>query len=835
MIFFKKKFSVNNLSKIVGVTSSHPDNSQIDYLQKRNDAIYDIKKGPLSIIGFWLLLLPFFTACNVEQFLQKDQHIVRRNTIELKNVKGNRTRTTLKTELATLYKQRDLPDLFAGKKSKSGAWNWFKSQRVDSTTSRIRKGFHNNLSRTPAFFDEKATAATVKNIKQYLQNSGYLHPTVNSEKNFHGKERGMADVSYLVDPGQLFVIDTTEFICSDTAIQNLINDLAEKTLLDRGAPLDARLYERERQRITEALNNLGYARFTLNYIAPLSADTSNLKLDAKNNRLVNIKLMIQTPNDPLAFKKFTIGEVVVYPKFDVNRGETIAFDSIIDNKIVFTYEKGDIGLRAGPLSKAIPLQPTKPYRKENTDRTLRQLNNLGIYRFVNIKPMIEECDSNSVNYKIYLTPNRMMSFEGGVEINYANIATTQNGKLGRVGIAGDIGFSHRNVFGGAERFNSTLSLGLDYGLEKAQNAFSTDIRFQNTLTTPKFVNFTRSWWLLNRLRLVNNNFYTDMIDNANSEINIGYNYRNLLPLQLYQLQQFNLNFRNVLKRKNGKERYIFNQSGVELQLSETDRVLDSNPRFLKSLQNQLLTGLAFRSLTYENSGSPNDFGEQFQYTFSIEQSGSELWLGEQAFNGSRPYQISSSLAFSKFWRGEFDLRYTRQLLAKRAFAARFSVGLASAFDGAYVPYSRQFSVGGPNSIRGWLAQDIGQGGYIDKKSTTIIPFQAGDVKIELNSEYRFPLVWRIESAVFFDAGNIWNLKADPNVPNGNIDKFWFDQIAISSGIGLRLDVTYALIRLDFGLRLRNPYKDEFNNNWIPVNNYFSNGNINPNFALGFPF
>jgi outer membrane protein insertion porin family len=796
---------------------------------------YSKLKTPNAKLVYFVL--PFFTACNVEQFLQKDQHIVRKNTIEMRNVKSNRTKTTLKAELATLYKQRDLPDLFAGRKSKNGAWYWFKSLKSDTTTKRFQRWQYRNFSRPPAFFDEKATASTVTNIKQYLQNSGYLYPSVFSEKNFHGKEKGMADVTYYVDPGRLYVIDSTEFVCSDTAIQYLLNDLDEQTILRKGAPLDARLYEQERQRITESLNNLGYARFTLNYIAPLEADTTYQRFDAKGNRPVNIKLTVQKPNDPLAFNKFSTGEVIVYPKFDVNRGETIAFDSIIDQKIFFTYEKGDIGLRAAPLSKAIPLVPNTPYRKENADRTLRQLNNLGIYRFVNIKPLIEECDSNAVNYKIYLTPNKKMSYEGGVQINYANISRSQqNTRLGRIGIAGDIGFSHRNVFGGAERFNSTLSLGFDYGLGISQNGFSSDIRFQNTLSTPKFINFTRSWWLLNRVGLVRNNFYTDLIDNASSDVNLSYAYRNLLPLQLYQLQQFNLNFRNVLKRKNGIERFIFNQSGVELQLSSLDTALEAsnNERFLRSLQNQLLTGFAFRSITYENSGKPNPFGEQFQYTFSIQQSGSELWLAEEAFNNGAAYKLTDKLAFSKFWRGDFDLRYTRQLLEKRAFAARFSVGLASAFDGTFVPFSRQFSVGGPNSIRGWLAQDLGQGGFRNKTTSTI-PFQAGDVKIELNSEYRFPLIWRIESAIFFDAGNIWNLKPDEKVPNGNIDKFWFDQIAISSGLGFRLDVTYALLRLDFGFRLRNPYKDEANQNWIPFKNYSYSNNINPNLALGFPF
>lgn len=795
-----------------------------------------IKNTPLSIGLILGLALPFFTACNVEQFLQKDQHIVRKNAIEIRNVKSKRTLATLQTELATLYKQRDLPDLFAGRKSKSGAWNWFKSQTADPTTKRYRR--YLNFSRAPSFYDEKATAATVRNIRQYLQNSGYLYPSVSSDKNFHGKEKGLADVIYSVDPGRLYVLDTVQFICADTAIQYLLDDLSEQTILKKGTPLDARFYERERQRITESLNNLGYARFTLNYIAPLEADTTYFRLDDKGNRQVNIKLTVQKSNDPLAFRKFTTGEVIVYPKFEVNRGETIAFDSIIDQKIFFTYVQGDIGLRAGPLSKAIQLTPNTPYRKDNADRTLRQLNNLGIYRFVNIKPLIEECDSNAVNYKVYLTPNKKMSFEGGLELNYANISSSQqNTRLGRIGIAGDVGFTHRNVFGGAERFNSTLSVGFDYGLGVAQNGISSDIRFQNTLSTPKFINFSKSWRLLNKIGLIKNNFYTELLENASSDVNLSYAYRNLLPLQLYQLQQFNLNFRNILKRKNGIERFVFNQSGIELQLSRTDKALEvsSNERFLRSLQPQLLTGFAFRSLTYENSGRQNIFGEQFQYTFGIQQSGSELWVAEQAFNKGNAYQINENLAFAKFWRGEFDLRYTRELRDKRAYAARVSVGLATPFGGTFVPYSRQFFVGGPNSIRGWLAQGLGQGGFRDANNQSAIPFQAGDVKMELNSEYRFPLIWRIESAIFLDAGNIWNLKADDKVPNGNIDKFWFDQIAVSSGLGFRLDVTYALLRVDFGFRLRNPYKNEDNENWIPIKNYSYRNNVNPNLAIGFPF
>ena len=157
-----------------------------------------------------------------------------------------------------------------------------------------------------------------------------------------------------------------------------------------------------------------------------------------------------------------------------------------------------------------------------------------------------------------------------------------------------------------------------------------------------------------------------------------------------------------------------------------------------------------------------------------------------------------------------------------------------------MPYSRQFFVGGPNSIRGWAIRDIGPGGYHDfalgNATTKPYPFQAADIKFEFNSEYRFPLFWRFNSAVFFDAGNIWNLKKDEKLPNGNFDKFWANQIAISSGLGLRVDASFATIRFDLGFKLREAYSSQTTgNNWISLNDYSWKRNVNPNFALGFPF
>ncbi len=793
----------------------------------------------LSICALILL----FSACNVDKFLEKDQYIVASNKINFKNIEHRRTKVSLQTDLTALYKQKDLPDILVGK-SKLSAWFWFKQQQ-NKNPKKFQRWLYKSFASPPSIYSQKYRDATVKNMEQYLRNVGYLYPSVHADHDFKNKDKGLANITYTVNPGTLYVIDTLEFVSNDTAISYLLYDTRDRTLLSKGQPLDLRLFEQEKQRITTELNNFGYARFTPNYIAPLEADTSEMRFNAKKERLIRLTLTIQTPNEQPFHQKYTTGNITVFPNFDARKGEpSPSIDTIIADKKRFSTYDGNLGLKIAPLSNALPLKEGDVYSKEKNDQTIRQLTNLGVYKFVNIKQDIDQNDPSAIAYKVFLTPAPKMSYDGGLEVNYSNIKQTNgDGNLGRIGLAGDLGFSHRNLFGGAERFNSRLSLGLDksVNLKKGvNNGLSYDIRFENTLSIPKFLNISNSWLFFNKTHIITPKFYKDLKENASSNLTFSYVQSDRLSLKLYRLQQINLGTRYVLKRKNGSEQYIINPTGFELQLAKIhpDFASIADQRLKRSLTPQLMTGFAARSLSFERYGKTNASSERWQVTTKAEQSGLEILLLENIFNKGNEFKLGDTLNFSKFLRGEIDVQYNRQVAPKRLFAGRLSVGFAKTLDIAPVPYSRQFYVGGPNSIRGWVIRDIGPGGYhdfsLDSAKTKTFPFQAGDIKLEFNSEYRFPLFWRFNGAFLFDAGNIWNIKKDENLPNGNIDKFWFDQIAISSGIGLRLDVTYATVRVDFGFKLREPYETK-GVNWIPVNEYSWKRNVNPNFAIGFPF
>ena len=793
-----------------------------------------------------MLLIAFLmlSSCNVKQFLEKDQHILSNNAVKVRDISTRSTRKALQTELSSLYKQKPLGD-FIIFKSKSGAWFYYKSVN-NKDAGRFNKWLYRSFGKRPTLFDPFQTDLTVKNMKQYLINKGYRYPSVFYEKDFHGDDKGYADITYYANPGKLYVLDTVNFRCLDTTIQYLVSDTKEQSFLKKGVPLSVNLYEQERVRITKLLNNKGYARFTPNYIAQLDADSIDTGLDERGNRKVNINLVIQLPNDKPSHQKYYVGDVRIYPNYDARFDLPTDIDTFYNGKFYYNSKK-KFEIKVSTLDNAIGIIPNTLYSRETEDKVIKQVNALGYYKFSRVNTNIEECDTTILQYNLLLTPGKKMAIDPGAEINYSNISGN-SGSFGRLGAALDFGFVNRNFLGGAERFSSSLSGGVDIGLfssNSTNSGLSSDIRFDNVLSIPKFVNPSKTFKYLNRWNIVKDNFYNELKDNATTEINLSYIFSDRLALNLYRLQQFNLGYKYVLKRKNGLERFTFNPVGVELILSQLDGLFreNANLRTKRSLDPQLLTGLVFRTFTFEKSVPPKSIGgNTVQYSLLLEQSGSELWLIDKLRGGSKtPLRVNDSLGFSKFWKAEFDIRWNNidsrlsQDGKSRGLAARLAVGIASNFgDAPYVPYSRQFFVGGPNSIRGWLARGVGPGTFKDNSQLNkTLPFQSGDIKFEFNSEYRFPIFLFFKGAIFLDAGNVWAIKSDD--AETVFSKFWYDQMAISSGFGLRIDVKYALIRLDFGFKLRNPYKDENNNNWIPVSNYSWKNNVNINFALGMPF
>jgi outer membrane protein assembly factor BamA len=150
-----------------------------------------------------------------------------------------------------------------------------------------------------------------------------------------------------------------------------------------------------------------------------------------------------------------------------------------------------------------------------------------------------------------------------------------------------------------------------------------------------------------------------------------------------------------------------------------------------------------------------------------------------------------------------------------------------------MPFGKKFYSGGANSLRAWQIRSLGPGAYRD--TISLIPNQTGDIRLELNMEYRTKLFWMLESAVFLDMGNIWNMYKSEQVPNGHfLLKEFYKQFAVGTGFGLRFDFSFFIFRADIGLKLRDPSLAD-GNKWIFSQRFFNKDDLNVSLSIGYPF
>gem|GEM_PF-1010074 len=797
--------------------------------------------------AFCILLFAFCllaNSCNINRFLKNDEYVVRSNKFVLKgDISRKESANIKKTLLPPLSRQKELPVFLGLTKSKVGAWNYFKSISVENKKG-VLPSIYRTFSSKPNIFDEKLTQISADNMKQALINAGYRDNKVTFDKLFIGKNKGLADVTYNVDLGTLYVFDTVSYLCADSVYLSILKKAQENSLLQRGTALSSSNYEKEKARIVDYFNSKGYARFAPNFIVPLDADTSIVKFNEKNQRLIDATLTVVLPDDSTQLRKFYVGDVSIFPNYDINKGETIKFDTVIGTNIIRTYD-GNIGLKASLLNDLITFKSGEIFNKTAITKTYKKITGIGVYKFVNVASKIDECDSNAVALNIYLTPNKKMAFEVGANLN-ASILRDSIENLYRAGGSVNVGFTHLNLFNSAIRFSSTITAGVDFGINKpsqSSNGKSYDLNFDNRFNFPKILNLNATWGLLKGLNLVSKNFKEGYKENATTELNATFGTSNRLELNLFRLDRYNIGLRDIYKRENNiSERFIISPSALEFSLGKvTDsfRIRNINQtRIIRSFDTTLVTGIFFRSFNYDFITPINAQNQVFQFAFGFQQSGGEIFLFDKIFRANNEPSILNGVNFAKFVRFDTDFRYSKEIIPKVSFAFKVGLGLATPYaDAVAVPFTYQYLLGGTNSIRAWRLGSIGPGGFYDPNiANSSFPAQAGEFKFEINSELRFPIYSYFKGAIFLDAGNVWNLNKDEAAPKAELSKYWYSQMAIGTGLGLRIDVDYFLIRIDVGFKLRYPYpKYPDNSYWIPIGLWNLGDQLNFNFGIGLPF
>lgn len=629
-------------------------------------------------------------------------------------------------------------------------------------------------------YDSVQMEETKDRFKLYLSSKGYFLAEVNSEVKTSGN---LVSVKYKINPKQPYLIDTLFYQTSDSAVYQLLKKTNENSLLEVGDNYDQSNITQERERIDLLLKDNGYFDFSRQYVS-FDVDTSY-----GEGKKVAIRTVIKNPSKRDHHKVFHVDSIIFVTDANISGipdslRQTESYDGI-------TYKFFEKQYNKKVLSRRVFIEKDSLYSKTNTFDTQRQLANLDMFRFININ---YDSLGGKLVANLYTSPLSRYQWSNEVGIN-----VTQ----GFPGPFYNLSFKKRNVFGGLENFEINGRVGIE-GVAPAtevQDVYrSIESGITASLTFPQFV-LPLSAKAKQRLGKIN----------PKTRLQAGYTYTDR-PEYIRE----NLNFTNTYSwQKLGKTLYQFSITDVSLinsNLSNNfrDILLDlekNGNRLINSFDPSFVSSMSFSATWNFNSYGLNFTNSSFFRVYA-ESGGTSLNFLNTEF------LERENLEFYKYIKLNVDYRKIHPVNANTTVAFRINAGIARPYgDNEVLPYEKYFFAGGSNGIRAWRPRRLGPGSYtpIDSASNLVsYNFeQPGEILIEGSLELRKNLIGFIDYALFLDFGNVWTIDSDPSRPEASFstDRF-FKEIAIGSGLGVRFDFSFLVLRLDAGIKVYDPARPQ---------------------------
>ncbi|NRS91042.1 outer membrane protein assembly factor BamA [Chryseobacterium sp. 16F] len=679
----------------------------------------------------------------------------------------------------------------------------------------LRNWLKYKIGEEPVLLSDVDREFNAKILKNYSENKGYFNTKTSYDTIVKNKK---AEVEYEVKTGSRYLMSDVHFVPDSTAISDYVQNIASKSVLKKGRPFDLDVIKFERERINNHLKENGFYYFSPDNII-VQADST---VTNKNKVEMFVKLKDNTPN--LSKQQFTIDKVVVFPDYnieDVKGGKyNIPYNTdsleIVDNLYIVDPKN-----RFNPkiFDRALYFNRGDLYNRTDHNLSLNRLISLGVFKFVKNEFKISDSANNKFDTYYLLTPRpfKSLRLEALAKQNSANYAGSEV----------NLNWIHRNAFKGAEQFKMSVYGAFDVavgGQRDANNIIRVGAKAE--LSIPRIIAPFQ--------------FNTSSAFVPRTNASLSYEFQN--RTQLYTLQNLNASFGYLWKENERKEHelkvmditYVAPANITEKYQEQ----IDKNPSLGRVTEKQLIFGPTY-SYTYTNTASQKTNTYYYKGFLDLAGNVTGLVTGADVKNGNE--KLIGGIPFSQFLKTEHDLRYYRKIGENSSIATRLIGGVAIPYGNSeLIPFSRQFSVGGGNSIRAFRARNLGPGSYDPRTEDTDFFFdQAADIKLEANLEYRANIYKFLNAAVFADAGNIWLVNEDAQRPGGKFSKDWVKEIAVGAGVGLRLDFNILLLRLDLAMPLRVPYYEEgerWRLNQIDFGSKeWRQDNLILNIAIGYPF
>lgn len=662
----------------------------------------------------------------------------------------------------------------------------------------------NSIGEKPVILDTFLVRKSKEQMQEYLFQEGYFKAQVTDSiaylpKNSFIKKK--AKVYYTQKLGEPYIIKKVNTYIQDSTIQYLEGQIKDNTVLKVGARYQYSLLEEERKRLTALMQKNGYYDFNKSYIR-FVVDTT------QGDYEVALSLKIQKPEKGNPHAKYKLGKTLVYPNYDLLK--SYYPDTISNGKLKFVYDD-KMYINQKMLKQSIFLDHEN-FSTDHIEQTYRKLTGLNVYAAVSVEMEKSTEIPNTLNAKIHLTPAPKHSFviESRLENRANGSSGDEEGSTSsalNLGVSGSFSLLRRNAFKNGE----LLKIGITAGLEPFFLSDSTmSSQFFNTVQFGPSLEITFPRFLLP----ISQDKFSKKQD-PKTKLTLGYNLlRNddLVRRSATASWQYRW-FENQLKQ------HIFTLAEVSIVdafLSESlsERLQNFGDPFLEnSYRDQFILASSY---TYIYNQPITKNGSRLSYRGKLEVAGNTLRTITPLFkeaNSDGSYEIFD-IAFAQYALIENDLRWYKSRNGYNNFATRLYAGLGKPYNNLNsLPFEKSFFSGGANGIRAWRARSLGPGSFSDTTFSSGILNQIGEIKLETNLEYRFKIISFMHGALFADIGNTWMLKERGDRNNVEFGSEFYKQLAVGTGVGLRFDFEFFIIRFDTGLQTHDPSLPE-GERWI---------------------
>ena len=733
----------------------------------------------------YITLVALLTSCSVNKFIPEEHYLL--------------------DEVHIISDTEEVqPSMFTSYLRQNPNAKWFNLVKVpmhiyclsgkDSTNSFNR--FLRKLGDAPVIYDANVTQKSQKEIEKAVRNMGYMRAKVEVDTEI---KKNRMKLNYRIKAGRPYIIKHIAYNIDDMTINDFIEKDSAQSYLRPGMPFDVVTLDNERNRITKLLQNNGYYKFNKDFIV-YQADTirNTFQVDLTMKLL---PFQLKKEDVPTRHRQYTIRNVNFLTEDNlVNQENNYNSYQSLQHKGLQIFYQEKLYIRPNTLANFNYIRPKELYSEQDVQNTYTSMGRLRALKYTNIRfDEVLDNDSAQLDANVLLTKgkNQSLSFE----IEGTNSA-------GDLGAAASMTFQHRNVFKGSETFTMKVRgayeaiTGLQEGYE---NDDYKEYGIEASLNFPEF-----------KIPFLSSEFKRKI--RATSEVGLSFNSQNR-PEFTRTLASAKWGYRWV-DRKSSQHRfdlldvnYIYVPWKSENFKNYLENLTDRNSILIKSYEDQLIVRMGY-TYTYNSANDKSRTStnrNSYSIRMNLEEAGNLLYLGSKAIH-SAPKEdkgyVIANIPFAQYIKGDIDFARNWNIDERNSLVFHIGMGVAYPYGNSQVlPFEKRYFSGGPNSVRGWSVRSLGPGSYKGTEGNMNYINHSGDIKLDVNLEYRTHLFWKFNGAAFIDAGNIWNIRDYEGQEEGTFrfNRF-YKQLAVAYGLGLRFDLDYLIIRFDGGMKAVNPMK-----------------------------